>query len=126
VAELRLSDAVALPGFVLNRLDYLTRASLFVLSSEFEGYPNALVEAIACRAPVLSTDCGGGGARQILGPRHADLLVPVNDPEALSAGIVRQLSQPTARADLEAMSEHLSFGRTAEQFLALLRGSSDA
>ena len=55
VDELGLGAHVALPGFVDNPFAWMSRASLFVLSSCFEGMPNVLIQALACGCPVVST-----------------------------------------------------------------------
>ena len=84
---------VALPGFVADLYTYLERASVFVLSSRWEGFGNVLVEAMACGIPVVSTDCPSGPREILEGGRHG-LLVPVADPPALARAIECQLDRP--------------------------------
>jgi glycosyltransferase involved in cell wall biosynthesis len=66
----------------------LRAADGFVQSSQFEGFGNALVEAMGCGTPVLSTDCPYGPA-EILAHGKFGILVPARDPEALASGLAR-------------------------------------
>ncbi|MCH4191064.1 MAG: glycosyltransferase [Butyrivibrio sp.] len=63
--ELGLQDKVLFLGMQKNPFDYMKLADVFVLSSDVEGMPNALLEAMQCDLPVISTECG---AREILSP----------------------------------------------------------
>ncbi|HUN50642.1 MAG TPA: glycosyltransferase, partial [Candidatus Sulfotelmatobacter sp.] len=74
-AELGIAERVSMPGFVANPLPYLRRAVLFVSSSRVEGFGNALVEALACGTPVVSTSCPFGPA-EILDNGRFGRLVP--------------------------------------------------
>ena len=67
VARLGLSGCVAMPGFVENPYKYMARADVVAMPSQYEGFSNALIEALACGAPVVSTD-HETGAREILAP----------------------------------------------------------
>ncbi len=67
VLDLGLKDDVIMPGFKNNPFKYINRSSVFVLPSLFEGFPNALVEAMACEVPVIAADCPSG-PREILAP----------------------------------------------------------
>ncbi|SDB48169.1 glycosyltransferase [Butyrivibrio sp. INlla16] len=67
-------------------------AALFVLSSDFEGMPNSLIEAMAMGIPSISTDCPCGGSRLLIDSRRSGILVPVRDEEALAAAMDRVLS----------------------------------
>ena len=67
VAEMGLEGKVLLPGFVQNPFQYMAKADAVVFSSLTEGFSNAIVEALACGAPVISTD-HETGAREILAP----------------------------------------------------------
>jgi glycosyltransferase involved in cell wall biosynthesis len=67
-------------------------AALFVLSSDFEGMPNALIEAMALGLPCISTDCPCGGSRMLIENGVSGLLTPVGDEEALVSAMDRLLS----------------------------------
>lgn len=90
-AELGLSDDdIQLPGFVPNPYSYLSRASMFVMSSKYEGLPGALIEALACGLPVVSTDCPSG-PREILCNGRWGTLVPVGDARELARAMLDTL-----------------------------------
>jgi glycosyltransferase involved in cell wall biosynthesis len=117
--DLGIDDAVAFEGFVLNRLDYLVRASVYALSSEYEGYPNALIEAIACGIPVVSTDCAGGGPREILSPSLEEALVPTNDVDGLAQALIAQLRAPVNPERLSRIARRFSLDTIADRYLRL-------
>lgn len=93
---LGLADRVEFPGVVSDVAVRLSRAGLFVLPSRFEGFPNALVEAMACGAPVVATDCPSGPAEILAGVDTP--LVPVGDVEALARAMSVMTGDPTRRA----------------------------
>ena len=86
IEQLGLVDDIALPGFVENPYAYMRRASLYVLSSQWEGLPTVLIEALYCGSPVIATDCPSG-PREILADGKYGLLVPVGDVPALTRAI---------------------------------------
>ncbi|MBI2193548.1 MAG: glycosyltransferase [Planctomycetes bacterium] len=88
-----LENHVRFEGFVPNPYAVMSRAHLFCLSSVYEGMPNALLEAMACRVPVLSCDCLSG-PRQILEGGRYGRLVPPADAAALAEAIVDAMSHP--------------------------------
>ena len=84
-----------MPGFAGNPYAFMSRASLYVLSSIREGMPNALVQAMVCGCPVVATDCKSG-PREVLEDGRYGRLVPTGDPDALAAAMLAALDQPTA------------------------------
>lgn len=88
--ELGVHEDVALPGFAGNPFGHMARAGAFVLSSRWEGLPNALIQAMALGAPAVATDCPSGPAEVLSGSQRSTL-VPVDDREAMADAIVRAL-----------------------------------
>ena len=90
ITRLDLNGCVRLLGFQENPFKYMAAADVFVLSSLWEGFGNVLVEAMACRTPIISTDCPYGPS-EIIRHEHSGLLTPVADADALAYAIVRVL-----------------------------------
>lgn len=99
--ELGVDDCVQMPGFAANPYAYLARASLFVLSSQWEGLPTVLIEALALGVPVVATDCESG-PREILANGRYGRLAPVNDSTALAAQMLAALEQSKSDVPREA------------------------
>lgn len=98
VKGLGLTEDIALPGVVSNPYQYLTNADLFVLSSNYEGLPTVLVEAMACGCPVVSTDCPSG-PREILDGGRYGRLAPVGDTQSLADAMLNTLDEDKPAAD---------------------------
>ncbi len=113
--ELQVHEDVALPGFDDNPFRYMKRAGAFVLSSRWEGLGNALVEAMACGVPVVSTDCPNGPREILEGGRHGRL-VPVGDAAALATRSTPAWPaprRPTATGRAQAFSVEAALDRYA-------------
>lgn len=104
-AELGLSSRLELVGAVSNPAPALRSAaaagSVFAFPSRYEGFPFALVEAMACGLPVVATDCPHGPREILAGGQHG-LLVPPEDPTALAAALTTLLSDEDRRRDYAA------------------------
>lgn len=92
VSQLGLGQDVEMPGFVQNPYPFMTHASLFVLSSRWEGLPTVLVEAMSLGTPVVATDCPGG-TREILRDERFGRLAPVESPADLADAIRRSMKE---------------------------------
>lgn len=90
--ELGLQNDVSLPGHVANPWSNIASADLFVMSSLDEAFCLALVEAMICGVPVISTDAIGGGPRDILEEGKYGNLVPCNDPDKLAEVMLKVLT----------------------------------
>lgn len=99
VDELGLGDWVDLPGFVSNPFAFMARAGVYVLSSNLEGLPGSLIQALACGCPSVATDCPSG-PREILQDGRVGPLVPIGDAGAMATAIATQLDDPPARSKL--------------------------
>lgn len=91
--KLGVEKDVWLSGYVDNPYSYMAHSRVFVLSSEWEGSPNVLTEALAVGTPVVSTDCPSG-PREILANGKYGELVPMNDHHAMAQAIIRTLNDP--------------------------------
>ena len=119
VTELGLESDVWMPGFVDNPFKYMARAGVFVLSSAFEGSPGVLVQALACGAPVVATDCPSG-PREILEGERWGRLVPVGDASAMSQALESALNGDPRLAPESALARFTPEA-AIEGYLALLR-----
>lgn len=114
VIDLGIDDKVIFCGFRSNPFKFVKRSDCFVLSSNLEGFPNALIEALACGKPVISTDCNSG-PRELLAPdtdiHHRaiinyeigeyGILTPVNDVVSLAAAMKKMYEDTALRKQFE-------------------------
>jgi len=91
--ELGMTEKISFEGYRFDRHDYLSRADFFVLSSSYEGMPNALLEAMIHNLPVISTKCPGG-PMEVLQNGQYGLLCKVGSPESMAAAMAQALENP--------------------------------
>ena len=115
---LGLHHRVRLPGFDPNPEPWLRAADLFVFSSDFEGLPTVLIEALAAGTPVVSTSCPHG-PDEILHHGRFGVLVPVGDRAALAEAIRSALSRNWDPASLQRRALDFSIPRQALSYLEL-------
>lgn len=80
-------ERISLPGAVSNVKDKIKKSKMFVLSSDTEGMPNALMEALALGIPCVSTDCPCGGPKMLMEGKENGILVPVGDSKKMAAAM---------------------------------------
>ena len=120
VQGLKVNDRVSLPGWVDNPFAYMSRASLFVVSSIYEGLSMVLVEALACGCPCVSTDCPAGPA-EVLQDGKLGPLVAVGDEVGLAEAMDRILDRPPDRQMLQRRAEDFSVDTVASAYEGLIQ-----
>lgn len=96
----KMESHILLKGYTSNLGDSIRDAELFVLSSDYEGMPNALMEAMAIGIPCISTDCPCGGPRFLIQNGVNGILVPVGDAEKMAEAMSELLSDEEKRNNI--------------------------
>jgi len=112
---------VDFPGFQQNPFAWLSRSSLFVLSSRWEGFGIVIVEALALGIPVVSTDCPNG-PREILKDGEYGPLVPVEDPDTLAVAMIKTLEKPLDPEILHDAASDYTTDKIGEEYIRTLLG----
>mgnify|MGYP000037444926 FL=1 len=120
-SELGIAENVHFAGFEPNPYAWMARAAALVLSSRCEGFANVLVEALACGANVVSTDCPSG-PREILEGGRWGRLVPVGDAAAMAEAMRGTLRAPLPRKTLQTAAERFSVERSVSAWQDVLLG----
>ncbi|MFO7840277.1 MAG: glycosyltransferase [Desulfosalsimonadaceae bacterium] len=120
VRELGMEHDITLPGFVDNPYAYMSKTSLFVLSSDWEGLPGVLIQAMACGAPVVSTDCPSGPS-EILENGRWGRLVPPGDENALTEAMNAAIEE-TSYPDVTRRAADFDAHRAVDKYLEVLTG----
>ena len=119
ILGLGVGATVRLVGRVQNPLAWMRRACVFVLASDYEGFGNVLVEALAAGTQVVSTDCPVG-PREVLQGGRLGRLVPVGDTPALSRAIAAALDRETPVCpDAQTVAAGYTQARACDAYLAL-------
>ncbi len=119
--ELGIVEDTLMPGFVENPYAWMRACAVFVLSSAREGCPMVLIEAMACGAPIVSTDCPSGPS-EILEDGRWGRLVPVGDVESMTSAILEAMQAPR-------LTEGVTHGRgftpdhVFRSYIDILKGS---
>lgn len=116
--ELNISDDVSFQSYVQYPSQYFSKASVFVLSSDYEGLPSVIIEALACGCKIVSTNCENGPA-EILMNGTFGWLVPVGDVNALSSSILVALKTEIDSNQLIERSKDFHQKKVVEQYESL-------
>lgn len=119
IVDLDLQCYVTLAGFKKDIAAEYIKSDLFVLSSDYEGFGNVIVEAMSAGVSVVSTDCQSG-PREILAEGKYGTLVPVDDVDALSKAMLESLQQPHDGQVLKNRAADFSPEKIANQYLDVM------
>lgn len=108
INDLEATDYIELMGASNTVLNDIRSAAVYVLSSDTEGMPNALIEAMALGMPCISTDCPSGGPRDLIENGINGLLVSVNNKEQLVEAMIRLLNDEQLSKNLAANAVKIS------------------
>jgi glycosyltransferase involved in cell wall biosynthesis len=119
VSALGLQDDVDFLGFRENPYPFVLRANLFVLSSQWEGFPNVILEALALGRNVVSTDCHAGPA-EILSGIGGCTLVPVGDSEKISNAILEKLNEKLDAREADNRLQEYAIKTVSQRYIELM------
>lgn len=120
-ASLDLTPAdIWFAGRQSNPLKFLAHAGLFVLSSNWEGMSNVLLEAMVCGCPIVATDCPTG-VRELLAVERIGVIVPVGNVDAMAQAIVTKLSEMPNRESLRREAARYDREQAMDRYVAILR-----
>ncbi len=119
VQSLGVKSDVDFPGFDANPFRFMRRAAIYVLSSDWEGLPTTLIEAMACGAPVVATDCRSGPS-EILLQGQFGRLVPTGDVGALAGAIMETLDAPGDKAPRIARAREFNLQSAVDRYLSVV------
>ena len=88
------NSRIVFKGVTNNVVESIQNASMFVLASDFEGIPNALLEAMSLGVPCISTDCSPGGAAMLIDSSEKGILVEKGEAKALAAAMEKFILNP--------------------------------
>lgn len=100
IIDLEMQNKIFLKGVTENVQQALSEADLFVLSSDYEGMPNALLEALAVGVPSVSTDCPCGGPRMLIDDDKDGALVKVGSVDELKSAIINILNNSNIKTQM--------------------------
>lgn len=122
--ELKIDDSLHMPGSVKNVDEWLAKASIFAFPSVSEGFPNALVEAMAAGLPCVSFDCDSG-PRDIIKNGENGFLVPLNNTTEFSKKIQFLIEHPELRLSIgnnaSEIKSELEISKVAKEYLNFLK-----
>ncbi|MCI9008972.1 MAG: glycosyltransferase family 4 protein [Lachnospiraceae bacterium] len=98
--HLKHPENIIFKGFTNHVSDVMLNAYAFVLSSDYEGISNSMLEALAIGVPCICTDCPGGGAGQYIESGKTGILVPTNDKTALTNAMLKLIEDPKCRESI--------------------------
>lgn len=120
-----LNGRVLLKGQSSHLMEDINNASVFLMSSDYEGMSNSLIEALAMGIPVISTDHPIGGAKMLITDQLNGLLVPVNNVDKMAEALDKVLGNPAFAQSLSsnasAIKDALNIDAIGEQWIQFVK-----
>jgi glycosyltransferase involved in cell wall biosynthesis len=117
-SDFGLSDRVCFTGFLKNPFSVMAHSDVFVLSSDTEALPSAMIEAMACGCQIVSTDCSSGPA-EILNNGVCGRIVPVRDKYALADAMLAAIANPVPKTELAERAKMFDEDVIGARYIAL-------
>lgn len=92
VSKYRLDNSVIFHGTTNNVMEFIRKARVSLMTSDFEGIPNVIIESFSAGTPVVSTDCSPGGARVLISDAYNGFVVPVGDYNSIANRVMNLIS----------------------------------
>ncbi len=124
VDQLQLQDVVALPGHVHDTAPLLEQGDVFALSSDYEGVPAVIIEALAAGLPIVTTDCSRSMA-SLVGHGQYGLLVPIGEVGQFATALDAAREFVVSADSTRAVAEQFVLDRAASTYLAAMYELSD-
>ncbi len=119
VYMLQIQDNVCFEGYYADVHTEIREADIYVLSSDYEGLPNSLMEAMAMGFPVISTDCPAGGPKMLIKDGENGLLVSVNCTKELTKAILYMIGHQTEKENMALKARQVGQKYSEQEILKL-------
>ena len=118
IVQLKLTEHVSMPGWIRNPYAYMSQCDVFVLSSNYEGLGNVIIEALQLGCNIVSTDCPHGPREILVGGRFGTL-VSVDDKDGLANAILDAINIAPNRQVLRSRAAEFTLDYIGPQFVDL-------
>lgn len=124
INQMHLKETVEINGFCLDVHEKVKNSDIFAMSSDFEGMPNSLLEAMSMGFPVICTACGGGGTKELIIDSYNGVLTPVGDEKAFAKKIIWmienfEVKEQMAKNAIEIRESH-SLSKIADKWVLFI------
>jgi glycosyltransferase involved in cell wall biosynthesis len=119
ISHFNLKEKISLPGEKIYPYSWMRRANTYVLSSLYEGLPNALIEGMACGLQLVSVDCPGG-SKEILEDGKCGWLVKMSDAKSLADAMIESLDRPVDKKILEVSVKRFEAETIGQKYFSLV------
>lgn len=123
--KLKIEEYVDFHGFTQNPYTYFKNADCFLMTSDYEGLPTVMIEALACGSTVVSTDCISG-PREILENGKYGHLIPIGDKDKMVQALIETLRKKNIDRDhLRGRANYFSVNKAVSRYVELIEGLSN-